>query len=62
MDRIRACGACDRGSTPLEGTYTKRYTPVYLFVYIESLRGVEGGLIVFTIKDGATTGGEAGVE
>ncbi|MFA6251954.1 MAG: hypothetical protein WCX74_00910 [Candidatus Paceibacterota bacterium] len=35
---------------------------VYLFVYIESLRGVEGGLIVFTIKDGATTGGEAGVE
>ncbi len=21
MDRIPACGACDRGSNPLEGTY-----------------------------------------
>jgi uncharacterized protein len=24
MDRIRACGACDRGSNPLEGTMSKR--------------------------------------
>lgn len=41
MDRIRACGACDRGSTPLEGTYLKRYTLVYLF-YIGHSKGVEG--------------------
>ena len=38
MDRIRACGACDRGSNPLEGTRTVKKIADALGVSLDVLR------------------------